>query len=137
MWCLGVVGRGLEVNGDDGGSKFKVTMVVGPNLLVPSGLIITKCTAAGVTLVFFHSLRRHAICAGVHVKQALRCPLSRGAEAQGRLHAANRAAMAIYQPTILSAGAWHGISAWLSHHPAEPPDEYLAQWAAMRLTPKT
>jgi hypothetical protein len=58
MWCLGGVGQGLEVAGDDGGSKFQVTTLVGPNLLVPSGLI-TKCTGAGVTLLPFTTTAYH------------------------------------------------------------------------------
>jgi hypothetical protein len=42
---------------------------------------------------------------------ALRCPLSRGADAKDLHHAANPAAMAMDQPTILRAGVWHDISA--------------------------
>jgi hypothetical protein len=62
---------------------------------------------------FFHQRLQHATDTGIalYVKQALRCPLSRGAHAKGRLHAANPAAMAMHQPTILSAGVWPAISA--------------------------
>jgi hypothetical protein len=63
---------------------------------------------------FFHQRLQHAIDTGItlYVKQALRCPLSRGADARGLHHAANNpAAMAMHQPTILSAGVWRGISA--------------------------
>jgi hypothetical protein len=61
----------------------------------------------------FHQRLQHAIDTGIalYVKQALRCPLSRGADARGLHHAANPAAMATHQPTILSAGVWPGISA--------------------------
>jgi hypothetical protein len=62
---------------------------------------------------FFHQRLQHAIDTGIslYVKQALRCPLSRGADARIRHHAANPAAMAMHQPTVLSAGVWPGISA--------------------------
>jgi hypothetical protein len=62
---------------------------------------------------FSHQRLQRAIDTGIalYVKQALRCPLSRGADAKGRHHAANPAAMATHQPTILSAGVWHDISA--------------------------
>jgi hypothetical protein len=62
---------------------------------------------------FFHQQLQHAIDTGIalYVKQALRCPLSPGADARGLHHAANPAAMAMHQPTPLSAGVWRGISA--------------------------
>lgn len=107
-----VVGRGLEVDGDDG---FKSDARGGardrqhkPNFSRLRSLSKQSCTAAGL---LFHQIPRHAIFLGVYVKQALRCPLSRGAHAQGRLHAANRAAVAMHQPTILSARVRRGISA--------------------------
>ena len=74
----------------------------------------------------FHQQLRHAISSCIHVDQALRCPLSRGVAAQGRLHAANRVAVAMHQPIMLSAG---GISATVLIY---KPDEYSIHYSTGR-----